>query len=111
MVDAIAEGKPRLSNTLKNAVLSISEEDGIKKVDFEVINEAQKSWIEKEQLRNMETMFREMLSTSRLHISVSVNPAEEVEQKVYMPAEKAQELMKNNPEVLNLVKDLGLDTN
>ena len=59
----------------------------------------------------METSFAKILGTGKVRLFVTVKPVEETAPKVYMPAEKAQELMNTNPEVLNLVKDLGLDAN
>ena len=111
MVKVCAVGKPRLENALNGAALSMEEEDGFKKVSFEVTNEAQKKWIETGLLRNMETEFARILGYGKIHLYITVKPSEEVEHKVYMPAEKAQELMNSNPEVLSLVKDLGLDAN
>lgn len=111
LVAECASGKPRLENALNSAALSFAEEDGFKNVSFEVVNEAQKAWIEKGLLRNMETSFAKILGTGKVRLFVTVKPVEETAPKVYMPAEKAQELMNTNPEVLNLVKDLGLDAN
>ena len=111
LVNECAAGKPRLANALGGAPLTMEETDGFKNVSFEVTNEAQKKWIENGLLRNMENVFARILGNGRVHLFVTVKPSEEVEHKVYMPAEKAQELMKSNPEVLNLVKDLGLDAN
>jgi hypothetical protein len=59
----------------------------------------------------METSFARILGNGRVHLHITVKPSEEIENKPYMPAEKAQELMNSNPEVLHLVKDLGLDAN
>ena len=111
LVAECAKGKPRLENALNSAALSFAEEDGFKNVSFEVVNEAQKAWIENGLLRNMETSFAKILGTGKVRLFVTVKPVEETAPKVYMPAEKAQELMNTNPEVLNLVKDLGLDAN
>ena len=106
-----SKGKPRLENALASAALSFAEEDGFRNVSFEVTNEAQKQWIENGLLRNMETSFARILGSGRVHLFVTVKQVEESAPKVYLPAEKAQELMNTNPEVLNLVKDLGLDAN
>ena len=111
LVAECASGKPRLENALNSAALSFAEENGFKNVSFEVVNEAQKAWIENGLLRNMETSFAKILGTGKVRLFVTVKPVEETAPKVYMPAEKAQELMNTNPEVLNLVKDLGLDAN
>ena len=111
LVKECAAGKPRLENALGNTVLSMEESEGFKNVSFVVTNEAQKKWIENGLLRNMETSFARILGNGRVHLHITVKPSEEIENKPYMPAEKAQELMNSNPEVLHLVKDLGLDAN
>ena len=111
LVAKCAAGKPRLQNALNGAQLTMEEAGGFKNVSFEVTNEAQKKWIEDGLLRNMETAFAGILGSGKVHLFVTVKPSEEIAHKVYMPAEKAQELMNANPEVMNLVKDLGLDAN
>ena len=111
LVKECAAGKPRLENALGNAPLSFEEGDGFKTVSFEVTNEAQKKWIENGLLRTMENSFARILGNGKVRLGITVKPSEEIEKKVYMPAEKAQELMNTNPEVLHLVKDLGLDAN
>ena len=111
LVSESAKGKPRLENALSSAALSFAEEDGFMNVSFEVTNEAQKQWIENGLLRNMETSFARILGNGKVRLFVTVKQVEENAPKVYLPAEKAQELMNTNPEVLSLVKDLGLDAN
>ena len=111
LVAKCAAGKPRLQNALNGAKLTMEEAGGFKNVSFEVTNEAQKKWIEDGLLRNMETAFAGILGSGKVHLFVTVKPSEEIAHKVYMPAEKAQELMNANREVMNLVKDLGLDAN
>ena len=111
LVKECADGKPRLENALSNAALSFEDGDGYKTVYFEVTNEAQKKWIENGLLRTMENSFARILGSGKVRLGITVKPSEEIEKKVYMPAEKAQELMNSNPEVLHLVKDLGLDAN
>ena len=111
LVKECAAGKARLHNALSTTTLTMEESDGFKNVSFEVTNEAQKKWIEDGLLRTMENSFARILGNGKVRLYVTVKPSEEVEKKVYMPAEKAQELMNSNPEVLHLVKDLGLDAN
>ena len=111
LVKECSKGKPRLENALASAALSFAEEDGFRNVSFEVTNEAQKQWIENGLLRNMETSFARILGNGKVRLFVTVKQVEENAPKVYLPAEKAQELMNTNPEVLSLVKDLGLDAN
>lgn len=38
-----------------------------------------------------------------------MKPEEEQKQKIYMPAEKAKDLMESNPEVREFISDIGLD--
>ena len=111
LVKECAAGKARLHNALSTTTLTIDESEGFKNVSFEVTNEAQKKWIEDGLLHTMENSFARILGSGKVRLYVTVKPFEEVEHKVYMPAEKAQELMNSNPEVLHLVKDLGLDAN
>ena len=111
LVEVCTVGKPRLEHALSNAKLSMQEEGDFMNLSFEVVNEAQKQWIEKGLLRNMENSFAEILHSGKVHLFVTVAESEEVEKKVYLPAEKAQELMNTNPEVRGLISDLGLDAN
>ena len=111
LVAKVSEGRPRLESTLSESKLEVSEiEDGCKLLTFEVINDAQKLWVEQKILRDLEKTYCAMLGTRSLRMAVKVRPAEEMEPKIYMPEEKAQDLMDRNPEVRKLVKDLGLDT-
>ena len=110
LVSKVSQGRPRLENTLAGAKLSVSAEGEFKLLTFEVVNEAQRGWIMEKILRDLEKEYNAMLGTSMLHLAVSVRPAETIEPKIYMPEEKAQDLMEKNPEVRKLVKDFGLDT-
>lgn len=101
--------QPRLANALANAKLNIREEEGNKIVEFSVTNEAQKRWIEEKILHDLEGRFRKLTESNRLRLVPAVMPEEEQEPVIYMPAEKAEYLIKNNPEVRDLVTDLGLD--
>ncbi len=101
--------QPRLANALSNANLSFREEDGRKVVAFTVTNEAQKKWIEERILRDLESKFARLTGCGKLRLEPTVLPEEEQEKKIYMPSEKAEDLMSKNEEVRNLVVDLGLD--
>ena len=102
--------RPRLASTLANTQLEISEENGVKVVSFFVTNESQKQWIEEKLLRELETSFRRMTACPRINLAVSVTPEAEHEEIPYMPADKARDLIKKNPEVREFVAALGLDT-
>ena len=101
--------QPRLANALSNAKVEFREEDGCKCLDFYVTNEAQKKWIEEKVLRGLETKFRSMLGCGGIRLCPTVVPEEEQEVKIYMPAEKAEDLMSKNADVKDLVIDLGLE--
>lgn len=102
--------KPRLANTLETSAIEIREEDGVKKVSFSVLNDAQQHWIEEQLLSKLEATFRQIIHTSKVNLEVTVAPVtESSEKKLYMPKEKAESLMESNPEVKNLISDLSLD--
>ena len=102
--------KPRLASMLSSGNITLSEEGGVKVVDFFVTNQAQKQWIEEKMLRELENKLRELVGCPKVNILISVTPVEEGEKVPYMPEEKARDLMEKNPEVRALVADLGLDT-
>ena len=106
---AMYGSQPRLASALGNAQLSFREEDGRKVVDFTVTNEAQKKWIEERILRDLEARFAKLTDCARIRLEPSVLPEEEQGPRIYMPAEKAEDLMSKNEEVRRLVVDLGLD--
>ena len=102
--------KPRLANMLSSGNINLSEENGVKLVEFFVTNEAQKQWVEEKMLRELEGKLRDLTGCQKVNVIVSVTPMEEVEKVPYMPEEKAKDLMEKNPEVKAFVADLGLDT-
>ncbi len=106
---AAQTAQPRLANALANAKLDIREEEGNKIVEFSVTNEAQKKWIEEKMLHELEGRMRTLADSAKVRLCAAVIPEEEQEQVIYMPAEKAEFLIKNNPEVREFVADLGLD--
>ena len=106
---AMYGSQPRLASALANAQLSFREEDGRKVVDFTVTNEAQKKWIEERILRDLESRFAKLTECARIRLEPTVLPEEEQGPRIYMPAEKAEDLMSKNEEVRRLVVDLGLD--
>lgn len=101
--------KPRLAMTVKNAKITIDTEDEGKILTFFVSNVAQRDWIREKCLHEMEGTIRKISHSSRLLLRVDVSADENAGQEAYMPGEKAKKLMEENPEVKNLVKDLGLD--
>ena len=99
--------QPRLANTLANAKVEISREDGLA-VTFVVTNDAQRAWIESNKLHELEGKFQKLLG--RPGVKLLVTAAQFVEEKViYTPEDKAKYLMENVPEVIDIISDLGLD--
>ena len=105
-----AETRPRLQSMLRSGKVELKEDNGVKVIDFYVLNESQKKWMEEKVLRSMEEMIRASLRCPRINIIISVVPEEEREKVLYMPEEQAKDLMDKNPEVRAIVSDLGLDT-
>ena len=102
--------KPRLASMLSGGSIKLTEEGGLKLVEFFVTNEAQKQWVEEKMLRELEKKLRDLLGCAKVNVTVSVTPMEEIENKPYMPEDKAKDLMDKNPEVRAFVVDMGLDT-
>ena len=102
--------KPRLASMLTSTTIKISESEDSKTVTFRVVNDAQKDWVESKLLHELEGNYRKIVGSIKVYLRVTVTPDDAPEQKkIYMPSEQATELMKNNEEVKNLVKDLELD--
>ncbi|MEF9931852.1 MAG: hypothetical protein RR770_06090, partial [Bacteroidales bacterium] len=76
---------------------------------FHVGNSAQQAWIEKNSLPRLTGFLQKELKNGELKLIVKVNEIEASEKKLYMPQEKAEFLLKNNPELQELRKDLDLD--
>ena len=107
---SLYESMPRMASLLSNAELRFAEEDGVKVVILTVISEAQKQWLRDSQhQRKIEGVLRTGTNSSKVRLEIEVKPEEEQEQKIYMPAEKAKDLMESNSEVREFISDLGLD--
>lgn len=106
---ALYSAKPRLYTMLTNSKLEFETVEGKKVVHFQVVNDAQKEWVESKLLHELEGHFRRIAGSDALMLSVTVAPIAEGEKVVYMPSDKAKVLMENNEEVKNLVKDFSLD--
>ena len=102
--------KPRLASMLTTTTLDMTETDGFKTVVFRVVNDAQKDWVESKLLHELEGNFRKVVGTAKVYLRVDVMPDDSPqEKKIYMPSDQAAELMRQNEQVKNLVKDLELD--
>ena len=101
---------PRLASMLTSTTLTVTGDDESKMVVFQVVNEAQKDWVESKLLHDLEGNFRNILGSMKVYVRVEVTPDDTPhEKKIYMPSEQAEALMAENDEVKNLVKDLELD--
>ena len=102
--------KPRLASMLTTTTLDMNEADGFKEVTFRVVNDAQKDWVESKLLHELEGNFRKVVGSAKVYLRVAVVPDDTPqEKKLYMPGDQAEALMRENEQVKNLVKDLGLD--
>ena len=102
--------KPRLASMLTNTTLTVTGDEESRMVVFQVVNEAQKEWVESKLLHDLEGNFRSIVGSMKLYLRVQVTPDDAPqEKKVYMPSEQAKELMAQHDEVKNLVKDFELD--
>ena len=103
------ESKPRLASLLTTTTLTVSGDENERIVTFRVVNQAQKDWVESNLLHELEGNFRMIVGSSKVYLRVDMIPDDAPQPKIYMPSDKAKELMADNDEVKNLVKDLGLD--
>ena len=100
----------RLSHAMSSARLEFRKgEDGTRTVCFPVVNEAQKKWLEGKILSQMEGRLQSLCGSRAIKIEITLMPEEEKAPVLYMPEEKARDLMAKNEEVRNLVTDLQLD--
>ena len=106
---AMYERQPRMASLLANGELRMAERDGERVITLTVISEAQRNWLLEQHCRRIEEVLRERTKSSRVRLEIDVKPEEEQEQKIYMPAEKARDLMESNEEVKALISDLALD--
>lgn len=106
----IYKSRPRLSQTLSSSKVEIEDRGDHKLLTFFVTNASQKKWVEETLLRNIESNICKIAGSGKIRLAVDVIPQEEVPNKPYMPSEQAVDLIANNPEVRNLVKDFDLDT-
>lgn len=98
---------PRLGVAIKQTEPEL-EADGLT-IIFNVGNSAQQIWIEKNSLPRLTGFLQTELKNSEAKLVVRVKEVEAGEKKLYMPQEKAEFLLKNNPELVSLKKDLDLE--
>ena len=98
---------PRLATAIKQTKPELKEDNTT--IIFKVGNSAQQSWIEKNSLPSLIAFLQKELKNSNLNMKVEIVEVAEQEKKLYMPHEKAEFLLKNNPELVELRKDLDLE--
>ncbi len=104
------KSRERLYQTLCSSKVDIIGKGDHKLLTFNVINLSQKKWIEERLLHDIEKNLCRLAGSGKVRISVEVLPEDDAPKKAYMPSEQAVDLMNQNPEVRDLVKDFGLDT-
>ena len=98
---------PRLATAIKQTE-PILREDGVTVV-FKVGNSAQQSWIEKNSLPQLIGFLQKELNNGEVMIKVEVIEAAQQKKVPYTAYEKAEQMRKNYPQVVELTKDLDLD--
>ncbi len=98
---------PRLASAVKKMNPHLLE-DGVT-IEFYVENATQKSWMEKNKLFQYLSFLQKELSNSKIQLAIKIREIPQQERKLYMPQEKAEYLLKHNPELVNLSRDLDLE--
>ena len=98
---------PRLATAIKQTE-PVLKEDGLTVV-FKVGNSAQQSWIEKNSLPKLIGFLQKELNNGDVMIKVEVMEAAQQKKVPYTAYEKAEQMRRNYPEVVELTKDLDLD--
>ena len=102
--------KPRLAAAISSGKVEIDASEGKQIVRFFVKNLAQKQWIEEKLLHELEGNLCKVAGVHGLKLSVEVPQEEDSGEKtIYMPEEQAEDLMKKNQNVRDLVKDFELN--
>ena len=98
----------RLANAISDTKPIISDNPNI--IIFNVSNDLQREWIEKNCKLRLEAFLKENLNNKSVGLAIEVTPQEAgTENKLYMPEEKAKFLIEKHPELKELQKDLKLE--
>lgn len=98
----------RLANAISDTKPIIS--DNPNTIIFNVSNDLQREWIEKNCKLRLEAFLKENLNNKSVGLAIEVTPQEAgTENKLYMPEEKAKFLIEKHPELKELQKDLKLE--
>ena len=98
---------PRLGSAIKQTKPELMEDGST--IIFYVSNSAQQVWIEKNSMLALTGFLQKELHNKSVKLVIKVKEVAPQEKKLYMPQEKAEFLLKNNPELLELHKELDLD--
>ena len=98
---------PRLATAIKQTAPILSE-DGTTVV-FKVGNSAQQSWIEKNSLPQLIGFLQKELNNADVKLLVEVVEVTQQKKVPYTVYEKADQMKRTYPEVVEIVKDLDLD--
>ena len=98
---------PRLATAIKQTA-PILREDGTTVV-FKVGNSAQQSWIEKNSLPQLIGFLQKELNNADVKLLVEVVEVTQQKKVPYTVYEKADQMKRTHPEVVEIVKDLDLD--
>ncbi len=102
--------KLRLAHLLLNCEVQIEERDGFKWVLLSVLNEGQKrSMVEDKISFTLEGRLRSHFKIDNIKVDAYIIPEEEKPDIKYMPSEKADDLIRRNPEVKKFVHEFDLD--
>ncbi len=104
----VIEPYPRLVTAIRQTEPLLDSANG-DTIVFPVSNSAQKVWIEKNAILLISKFMQDELDNKSVKIIVNVKEVQEQDKKLYMPHEKAEFLLSNNPELQELKKDLDLD--
>ena len=78
-------------------------------VQFNVSNDAQKKWLEKNCKLSLVKFLREKLKNNKISIDIVVTKPVETKSNYHTPTQAAKILLEKNSELQNLQKDLNLD--
>ena len=98
---------PRLATAIKQTA-PILKEDGTTVV-FKVGNSAQQSWIEKNSLPQLIGFLQKELNNADVKLLVEVIEVTQQKKVPYTVYEKADQMKRTYPEVVEIIKDLDLD--
>ena len=105
----ISKPNQRLYNALVSAELTLGEDNGLRTVEFELANSSLKDWFD-EKLSRIENKFRELLGNPKAKILTRTSSDDSLAKHIVVSdADKAREMMEQNPAVKELITDLKLE--